>query len=315
MVEADRADRREGAQIVFIGRVIAVPGDDVDRRMRQGGLEQRPAPFHEQLGRRVLVLVVRDRRQEVARIGEAVGADRPALRQREGAAVVLAEITARRPVRNLDAEFYAARDHHDLAGLGVDAAELGDEAQVPLLEHEHQLAVGIVEMLVHHRLGDEIDMRGHAGLRIDVAGRRHGLHALNEGHLLLRHRRRVPAHLGDGQIVFMARRRAPQARIGLLEAPRMLHRGTDAVEPGALIGAARRGEGRTRELLGIEPVGAALRRVAPDRQRARQGFRLKAVPEAGHVARRDLGRASDDLIGRGIDVHDYPPPCKAAHIS
>ena len=95
MVEADGADRGEGAQIVFVGRVIAVPRHHVDRRMRQRGLEQRAAPFHVQFGRRVLVLVGRDRRQEVARIGEAVGADRPALRQREGAAVILAEIAAR----------------------------------------------------------------------------------------------------------------------------------------------------------------------------------------------------------------------------
>lgn len=77
MIEADRADGREGAQIIFVRRVIAVPGDDVDRRMGQRGLEQRTAPLHEQFGRRVLVLVVRDRREEVARVGEAVGADRP----------------------------------------------------------------------------------------------------------------------------------------------------------------------------------------------------------------------------------------------
>ncbi len=187
--------------------------------------------------------------------------------------------------------------------------------QIALLKHEHQLAVGIVEMLIHHRLGDEIDMRGHAGLRIDVTGRRHGLHALEEGRVLLRDRRRIPAKLRDRQVILMARRRAPQAVVGLLETPGMLHRRADAIEPGTLIGAARRGEGRARELLGIEPVGAALRRVAPDRQRARQRLRLKAVAEAGHVARRHLRRAADDLIRRGIDVHDYPPPCRAAHIS
>ncbi len=164
MVEADGADRREGAQIVFVGRVIAVPGHHVDRRMRQLGLEQRAAPFHVQFGRRVLVLIGRDRREEIARIGKAIGADRAALRQREGAAVILAEIAARGAAGNLDAEFHAARDHRDLAGLDVDPAELGDEAQIALLRHEHHLAVGIVEMLIDHRFGDEIDMRGHAGL-------------------------------------------------------------------------------------------------------------------------------------------------------
>jgi hypothetical protein len=66
MVEGDRADGRERAQIV-LGRIIAVPGDHVDRRVRQRGLEQRAAPFDIEFGRRVLVLIGRDRRQEVAR--------------------------------------------------------------------------------------------------------------------------------------------------------------------------------------------------------------------------------------------------------
>ena len=56
-------------------------------------------------------------------------------------------------------------------------AELGEEAQRALLRHDQQLAVGVVEVLVLHRRGDEIDVRGHAGLRVDVAGRRHGAHA------------------------------------------------------------------------------------------------------------------------------------------
>src|SRR5689334_23540979 len=35
MVVGDGADRRERAQIVFVGRIIAVPGDDVDRRSEE----------------------------------------------------------------------------------------------------------------------------------------------------------------------------------------------------------------------------------------------------------------------------------------
>ena len=161
--------------------------------------------------------------------------------------------------------------------------------RLPCCGHEHHLAVGIVEMLIDHRLGDEIDMRGHAGLGVGVACGRHGLHALQEGHVLLRDRRRIPAQLRDRQFIFMARRGAPQPGIDLGKTPGMLHRRPDAIEPGALVGAARRGEGRAGELLGIEPVGAALRRVAPDRQRAGQRLGLKTVAEAGHVARRDAG--------------------------
>ena len=277
MVEADGADRREGAQIVFVGRVIAVPRHHVDRRMRQRGLEQRAAPFHVEFGRRVLVLIGRDRREEVARIGEAIGADRPALRQREGAAVILAEIAARGAVRNLDAEFHAARDHGDLAGLDVDAAEFGDEAQIALLRHEHHLAVGIVEMLIDHRFGDEIDMRGHAGLACwrrppwSWSARPAGRSCPPSGSAP------DPSAIARSHdLLLMARRGAPQPGIDLGKAAGMLHRRADAIEPGALVAAARRGEGRAGQLLGIEPVGAALRRVAPDRQRAGQAPRSQS---------------------------------------
>ena len=63
MIEQDRADRREMPQVVFVGIVIAVPGDDIDRRMRHFGLEQLPAPFHEQGARLFHVLVGRERRR------------------------------------------------------------------------------------------------------------------------------------------------------------------------------------------------------------------------------------------------------------
>ena len=45
----------------------------------------------------------------------------------------------------------------------------------------------------------------------------------------------------------------------LPEAACVAHRRADAVEPGALVAAARRREGRARKLLGIEAIGTALR--------------------------------------------------------
>src|SRR6476661_6660019 len=38
VIEGDRADGGEGAQVVLVGCVIAVPADYIDRRMRQFGL-------------------------------------------------------------------------------------------------------------------------------------------------------------------------------------------------------------------------------------------------------------------------------------
>ena len=126
-----------------------------------------------------------------------------------------------------------------------------------LLRHDQQLAVGVVEVLVLHRLRDEIDVRGHAGLRVDVAGGGHGAHAGEEGELLLRDRHRAPAQLADRPIVLGGRRcRFPVRQRRLAELRAVLHRRADAIEPGALVGAARCREGRAGQLLGVQPVGA-----------------------------------------------------------
>ena len=57
------------------------------------------------------------------------------------------------------------------------------------------------------------------------------------------------------------------------------HAGTDAIDPGAPVEGARRGEGRATELLGIEAEGNLLRRVLPHRQRACDRFGGKLVAE------------------------------------
>ena len=283
MVVEDRPHGRVAAQIVLVGRVVAVPGDDIERRVRELGDPERPAPLDVHARGRVAVLVGGHGRQEIALVRHAVGADRPALRQGEGAAVVLAQVAARGAAQELDPELHAARDDGDLAGLDVDDAELGPQPQLALLRHEQELAVGVVEVLVDHRAGDEVEMRAHAGLRAGIAGRRHGAHAFEEGQPLVRDRDRAPAQGCDRQLHLGCRCGAPQAAIDLLEPAPMGQRRPDAVEPGALVGGPGCGERRARELLSIEPVRAPLRRVATDRQGARQRLGLEAVAEARHV--------------------------------
>jgi hypothetical protein len=205
--------------------------------------------------------------------------------QRESASVVLAHVAARRPVGQLDADLDAARNDRHLAGCDVDDAELGPQPQRPRLRHEEQLAVGVVEVLVHHRTRHEVDVRAHPGLRAGITGGRDRAHAVDERHRLLGQRHRAPAHRRDRHLHLVARRGAPQADIGLVEVAEVRHRRADAIEPGALVGGARRRERRAAELLGVEPVGALLRRVAADRQRSRQRFGLEAVAKPRHVVR------------------------------
>src|SRR3954469_4054916 len=105
--------------------------------------------------RPLLILVMSDRRQEIARIGQAVGPDRPAVWQRERIAVILADVGPRGAVDQLDAKNDAARNDADLARRDLNDTELGSETQAAVLCHHQQLAVGIEEVFARHRLSDE----------------------------------------------------------------------------------------------------------------------------------------------------------------
>ena len=219
----------------------------------------RAAPLHEHPRGGVALLVRRDRRKEVARVREAVGADRPALGQGEGAAVVLAEIAACRSVDQLDAELHAARDDGHLARFDVDDPELRPKTQGALLGHEQQFAIGVVEVLVDHGPRCQVHMRAHPRLAAGIAGRRHRAHTFEERLWPVRQRDRIPAHRPDRHIHFRSRCRAPQAGVDFLECAPVLQRGADPVEPRPLIARARRRERRSRQLLGVEAVRAFLR--------------------------------------------------------
>src|SRR6478736_2363892 len=69
------SDGAETAQVVFVGGVVSVPGDDVQRGVVQLGDPHRAAPLDVHLGGGVDLLVGGDRGQEVPRVGQAVGAD------------------------------------------------------------------------------------------------------------------------------------------------------------------------------------------------------------------------------------------------
>src|SRR3712207_938498 len=87
------------------------------------------------------ILILSDGGEEVAGIGEAVGADRPELGQAEEASVVLGDITPRLPVRQRGAKANAPGDERDLARSDVDAAHLGVEGDAPMLRDEEHLTV------------------------------------------------------------------------------------------------------------------------------------------------------------------------------
>ncbi|MNP72260.1 hypothetical protein D3C76_1687740 [compost metagenome] len=71
-----------------------MPGDHVQRRMVELAAPQLTEELLHQGGRLREVFVMGDRGQEVPRIGQAVAADRPQVRQAQGCAMVLGDVAA-----------------------------------------------------------------------------------------------------------------------------------------------------------------------------------------------------------------------------
>ena len=94
MIEQDRPDRRKLPKIILAGRVIAVPGDDVERRLADLGDVKTPTPFHDERARRRAIFEGRNRGLKVPRIGKPVRPYGASLRQGESCAVVLANVAA-----------------------------------------------------------------------------------------------------------------------------------------------------------------------------------------------------------------------------
>src|SRR6266567_4601212 len=110
MIEAYRVNAIESGQIVFVGHVIPVPGDNIERRVFDFGGPQTTEKLGDHAEIALAVLESGDWGEEISRIREPVCADRPQLGQPELRAVVFADISACGIVWKLDAKFDAAWD-------------------------------------------------------------------------------------------------------------------------------------------------------------------------------------------------------------
>ena len=77
---------------------------------------QAAGEFADEFARLIEFFVARPRREKIARIGEAVGADGPEIRQFERSAEVLADIASRLAVRKFHPKAQSARNHGDFLG-------------------------------------------------------------------------------------------------------------------------------------------------------------------------------------------------------
>src|SRR5690606_8079026 len=141
MVEEQGPHRREAAQVVLAGDVVAVPGHHIEGALADLGHVESALPLDEEPAGLLLPLVGGEGSQEVPGIGEAVGTDWSALRAGEARTVVLAHEPAGFPVTQLYLELHAARQKGDLARREIDQAQFRAEAQAAELRDHQQLAV------------------------------------------------------------------------------------------------------------------------------------------------------------------------------
>ena len=140
-----------------------------------------------------MVLERRDRREEVARLREALRADQPQLGQAERRAVVLANVAACLLLEQLELELHAARDDADLARGDADFSQLGENQNFAQLRDEHQLAVGVDEVALAHRAVGAVDVHRHAGLRRRLAAAGESYHFVQKVGRRVGNWQRVPA--------------------------------------------------------------------------------------------------------------------------
>lgn len=127
-----------------------------------------------------------------ARPSEPMG---PRSRQSEWQAEVLADVAARRTVRQLDAESYAARDDRELQAPNKHPSQLGDEEQPPFLGHDKELPVSILEGTSRHRPSGCVQMTPTALLCIRIGVASQGDDAFKEVGRRAGNRQRIPAQL------------------------------------------------------------------------------------------------------------------------
>src|SRR5690554_90689 len=193
MVETDRAYGVVQTQIVFVGRVSTLPGNDVQRRVLEHGAPEAACKFGDQFNIVFDIFVPGHGYLEMPGIGQAVGAYGAELRQAQGGAEVLQHVAARGSVQQLDAEAHAARDDGNLAGLQVDQAQLCGQPQPTFLRHDQHLAVGVIEAALVHRTIGYVQADADAELVVAIAVARPGVHAIDEIGGYARDLHKVPA--------------------------------------------------------------------------------------------------------------------------
>ena len=264
---------------------------------------------------RVAVLVRRDRRQEVAGVGEAVGADRAELGQRGRARRSSRRHSrARRPSSSSTRKRTPRGTTRDLAGRDREQPELGAQQQPAAL-------AGRAAARRRRRRStgrSSSGWRGRGGRRCRCAGATSplppsGPQPVDEVGAARRDAAAGPSAAGSGPASTSANGRAAQRAV--VDAART----PDALPTGGS-GRARSGGSRARGSVNAVPLscsayspsGRALRGVAPDGQGAGDGLaeRARCRTRTGSAARPSRSRPLQRVCREGLSPGEHTTPAQ-----
>ena len=255
-----------------------MPRDDVERRVIHWCNPQPAEKLSDQLVSALDILIACARHQEIARVREAVRADRSEVGQPERRTEILADVAASATRLHIHSKAQAARNDCDFLGLQIDAAELGAKSQCSELRHDQQFAVRTVEAAVAHRLIGRIEMNAATPMRFGRAVFCDGQETVDKIRRRGGQRQRIPAQLVRRERLISC---AVGENIAFHRVKRPVrYRRPNAVQPGSSIRVPRSGKGSARQLFRVEPIRALLGRVLPARQSAGQRFARKLIAEA-----------------------------------
>ncbi|OSS43384.1 hypothetical protein B5807_12002 [Epicoccum nigrum] len=324
VVDGDGPDVDELGQVVLVRHVVAVPRHHVEGRVLLPRREEAAPELVHHVPRLALAgcdLVARHGVEEVARVGQPVGAQRPQLGELEPAAPDLEDVAAAGAL-NVHLEPLPTLDHAELPGLHVQPAELGLHVQRALLGHDAEVAVRVCERAPRHARVARVHVRRQPLAQRGVAGAGERLQpadkvdvpACGDGEGRPGQLRRGDVHPGvEGEEVGLGVRVLGQRRLRFhmtpiskrrqlqpagqnhvhtrqdktrqdnTHKPPVRHRRPHPVQPRLLVRVPRRHKRRPRQLLRVQPEPHVARAVLALRDGPRDRLGLVDVVEARHV--------------------------------
>lgn len=153
MVVGDGANGTEAGEVIFVGVVEAMPGDDVEGSVRLGSRKEATSKFREE-SVSCLARVFNKRRSgglEVAGISQAIGPDGTKFRELKVVLVEFEDVAADWAVGERNMVTDSARNDTYFIWTDEETAKLSADIEDSVLQHNQKVTIGGVEggMRIH----------------------------------------------------------------------------------------------------------------------------------------------------------------------